>query len=99
MVGIVEAGGSDGGVDGFGVGLLFRNGFVATILVQTLIRGKQGEGWMRWWYYQKSCGFNKAHFAGCYLPRQITVAVQNSVTSFDPAHFLSSIWYLKSQKY
>ena len=83
MLGIVEAGGSDGGVDtevgtnGFGVGLLFRNGFVATILVQTLIRGKQGEGWMRWWYYRKSCGF-KAHFAGCYLPRQITVAVQNS---------------------
>jgi hypothetical protein len=41
----------------------------------------------------------KAHFTGCYLPWQITVAVQNSVTSFDPAHFLSSIIYYKSQKY
>ena len=50
MLGIVEAGGSDGEVDtevgtnGFGVGLLFRNGFVATMVVRTLTRGKEGEG-------------------------------------------------------
>ena len=50
MLGIVEAGGSDGVVDtevgtnGFGVGLLFRNGFVATILVRTLTMERVGGG-------------------------------------------------------